>query len=1027
MTGTETETATGTMTETGTYTPTGTETATATGTYTPTPTGRPSVTPLPPEPDWSLAYTQNFQTGGDPFSEFIGVFGLPHTGNGYALALTELAPPVLFNQTLSASFAFETTLIFSQGSAHLSFTGADGSGYEVVLQADGLVILSRNGQPVASSTIVFSGQHRLWLSLRNATVQLRLDGTDVILFQDPSPLSVIQLQFSTDGSGEHGLWIDDVNYSLPYAPAADAPVGLSAILSSPNHLFLNQPQLYTSHFDVRELNNRLVGEGILASKQTPAGGLFAVNRLGEELELSIAGNSTYTAFFFPSVSPNGEWLAVQCYSGSLNRYDICITNLTGSPGAVMFNVTSDNYYDYSPAWSSDGTSLALIQKIGFGSVVRIYSINTQTQTATQQTLPGSIPCDHSLNYAGAVLICANSSGDILAVDLTDMSWQTLADLPGASPVPILDVRPALGEASNAFELVYADSGEYAFTLQPFTVNSDHTVNLLTAETFETDEFIHDLVFSPDDETIAYVGRVATADYGVYLYDYWLDNKTRITDPFDPPLTMKLTWLEAEFLLTLSDQATATAQAQPTATYTVTPAYCTAAVIPNPPAALVNIRSAPNTLSPQIGYTQSGDVLDVFGRNYESSWYFVRNYRPIGGSATPEFVTEPPGWVNSAIIDVSACNSVPIVDDIGRTATPTTTQPPIPTLTPSLTPPPLPNGVASQAVEFYQSYREFGLPPPLDAFPYAGADSVGRLRGQPLSIQGYGPTTFAYTWQDEYYENTAGIHPGLDFGLGGVWDNEIVLSVCDGIVIGNRDNLLLGTTAAGSGVVVRCFMDSLGYLEDANASNNIRVDTDLDGRPNLSNLLVSYGHLNGNQGNLFVTMGQVVRVGDQLGVTDADATNPYDHLHLEVFLRRGFRYTETEHAVMINPMLVFSQRVTDAWLGENAPQSYHPEPLLGLPASPQTGILPGQLDYWSLGGLNGNEMSQSTSNFWDAQDASDTLVEWPISVYVRSRTEQPEAVYALPQYLFFNYNYAYFPYQPSNCAIQGNQIIPQECE
>jgi len=188
--------------------------------------------------------------------------------------------------------------------------------------------------------------------------------------------------------------------------------------------------------------------------------------------------------------------------------------------------------------------------------------------------------------------------------------------------------------------------------------------------------------------------------------------------------------------------------------------------------------------------------------------------------------------------------------------------------------------ATEAVPFNNQAHVFGLPPLFNTYPYDGADANGRI--QPpgfnlygLNIQGFGPTSFAYRYQNELYEDTSGIHTGIDFGQGNIWVNHTVSAVCDGVIIPSRNGAFNGTLANGRGVSLRCFMDSL---------DRGRADTDGDGQPNLSNIVVVYDH---TEQAILVNLYQVVRVGDAIGRTGPSEGDNYDHLHLEVYLARGY--------------------------------------------------------------------------------------------------------------------------------------------
>jgi hypothetical protein len=397
----------------------------------------------------------------------------------------------------------------------------------------------------------------------------------------------------------------------------------------------------------------------------------------------------------------------------------------------------------------------------------------------------------------------------------------------------------------------------------------------------------------------------------------------------------------------------------------------------------------------------------------------------------------------------------------------------PTPTPLATP--VPRDVPPQAVAFHNLAPHVGLPAPFDRLPYNIIQTGQEDDNDPLSIvenrngssQGFGPSTFSY--EDYYYTDGQGnpsinslydgtfqIHPGLDYGNGRQeWQQRVIVSICDGVIIQGRGQASNGRDNGGSaqpgrGVSVRCFMDS---------PSSGRADTDGDGVPNLSNIIVVYSHLLwtaedpfsirprgpyliscqflevGCTGNYTLPMfrypgsqdvvpadairtGDVVRAGDVLGQTGADEV---DHLHLEIWLAQGYLKSvqagvqQPDHALSINPLLMFASPVVD----QHLIQDYFPVTRsLERPVIDGLGISIGELDLWSLGGLN--QYLGSGSGFYSAQNPQQTGVEWPFGLYPRPLIE-PLSINDLIGFLETRYG-ADSRFVPINCPVTIETVL-----
>jgi hypothetical protein len=349
----------------------------------------------------------------------------------------------------------------------------------------------------------------------------------------------------------------------------------------------------------------------------------------------------------------------------------------------------------------------------------------------------------------------------------------------------------------------------------------------------------------------------------------------------------------------------------------------------------------------------------------------------------------------------------------------------------------PRIVPDEAVAFHVYADKFGLPMPFDRLPYniiqpgQPDDPLGILNGKNFTTQGFGVTKFAS--ENKIYSLTFGIHSGIDYG-GKTWDDRVIVSLCDGVIIPGNGFLDNGTPSGGSaqpgrGVSIRCFMDTL-------AEN--RADTDGDGLPNLSNIVVTYNHL------LWGTVGQppphkiscdlisnfticeedydlpkigdVVVAGEPIGQTGGGGAEYFDHLHLSVFFAKGFaRANLNENAFYLNPMLMYTENISK----QHFFQPYFPS----KESDEVLGILVGEITRWSAGGFNSIPNGKvESNNFWEVQEASTpgpSHVEWPYDNYPLVPANSPNSITDISEFLVTRYSQ--FPYQTVNCNLSLDEI------
>lgn len=369
--------------------------------------------------------------------------------------------------------------------------------------------------------------------------------------------------------------------------------------------------------------------------------------------------------------------------------------------------------------------------------------------------------------------------------------------------------------------------------------------------------------------------------------------------------------------------------------------------------------------------------------------------------------------------------------------------------------PVPRDVAPEAEEFHALADIFGLPQPFDMYPYDPARFA-----VPLNVQTHGATTFAgLRWEDSY-RRTFGIHSGLDFGKKGTcdggepfqglpdnvsWCEEPVVSICDGIVVTGRAYDVAGINHGGSssqgyGISIRCFANQFTTeMLNQDRDNFDIYDVDGDGRPNLSNIVITYNHLlespdlvNAQSsvpnldylGNLLywsstrIPEGTVVRKGDVVGFTGDHPT--YDHLHLEVYL--AHMYLDGSAAVRVNPLLMISRAMIEQMGAEQILDVYWPET---VPSNSQKYIDYGidvadGLGEFSEGGHIAGPAD--SGNFWNNQDNQTDGVEWPfmlLPLTSSSRWTSPSGEW-VPYLLSLSPYSTGTPYPYPNCDVPAER-------
>jgi murein DD-endopeptidase MepM/ murein hydrolase activator NlpD len=252
------------------------------------------------------------------------------------------------------------------------------------------------------------------------------------------------------------------------------------------------------------------------------------------------------------------------------------------------------------------------------------------------------------------------------------------------------------------------------------------------------------------------------------------------------------------------------------------------------------------------------------------------------------------------------------------------------------------------VNFWQMQERLGLPAPFDVLPVHSSPPAGI---KTVEFSGFGPNTFAYENWSIYYEDTRGLHSGVDYI---VPEGSPLIAVADGVIVDFR----FLSSAQDQSLALR------SYLPDQYRKP--------DGSRVLSNVIVAYGHLTGDPTAQLVHVGSVVQAGQIIGTsgwpvyTSDDGTVSVQHnnahLHLEIHL-----VTDGQHKFgsrqPFNPLLFWSPRLI-AFQARLAPP--HPYPTEGQPW--------GRLGLFSLGCFR----YEPPTIVWDYQPESGAI--WPEGVY-----------------------------------------------
>lgn len=250
-------------------------------------------------------------------------------------------------------------------------------------------------------------------------------------------------------------------------------------------------------------------------------------------------------------------------------------------------------------------------------------------------------------------------------------------------------------------------------------------------------------------------------------------------------------------------------------------------------------------------------------------------------------------------------------------------------------------------DFWAMQLHLGLPDPFGYLPVQTSPPAGI---ETIGFSGFGPTTYALdNWLYEY-EQTRGMHSGIDYL---VPEGTPLIAVADGVIV----EFPFLPDPADRGLALRPFLPPKYVREDGS-----RV---------LSNIVIGYGHVS----DALAQAGQEVRAGEIIGssgwplLTLDDGTvvaqRNNAHLHLEAhFVTDGT--ARLGAGTPLNPLLLFTPRLV-AWQARLATQH-------NGPPYPSDGQPFGRLGFFSVGAFS----TGPDSIVWNHQVTRSE--PWPEGVY-----------------------------------------------
>lgn len=399
----------------------------------PTITPTASETPLPPEPNWVLLSSGDFEQGTAPAGWLFDNSWGPQVANGNrAFGPRSFGGSALFVQSALHDAVIQLRVRLSNGIFAFGVRQSEAGGYTATFEESGFLRLYRNEQEVGQMFLgPIAGQWRtLRLSAAGDIVRVFLDGAELITFVDDEPLPPGRVTLGGQRSRESRFAIDDLSLWV-----AETEAGMSAAaFAAP--MALAAPMTFGS-------------ESAPAAGRIPSTLAWSDAFGYDSNALTLAApDGTLTAY--PGLelaarqpwSPDGQWLLVRMHGddglGILNPLTGETRMLTTLPAL------DDGTRDECPAWSPDGMQVVFLSRRrdgpqpapwwGTGATwypPALYAVGVNGQTAPRRIALSTDPdglvlgCPQWSTVGNGQQIVSLAYQDIYAVDALTGSIVTL--------------------------------------------------------------------------------------------------------------------------------------------------------------------------------------------------------------------------------------------------------------------------------------------------------------------------------------------------------------------------------------------------------------------------------------------------------------------------------------------------------------------------------------------------------------------------------------------------------------------------
>jgi hypothetical protein len=320
-------------------------------TETPTLTPTASETPLPPEPEWVLVSTADFEQGAPPPSWLFVGWEAQTLDGVRAFGLRSFGGSALFAGQALLDTAVQVRVRLSNGIFALGLRQSAADGYTATFEQNGFLRLFRVEQEVGQAFLgPIAGQWRtLRLSAAGDVVRVSLDGAELITFVDTAPLTAGSVTLGGRRSRESRFAVDDLTL---WALESEAPASVAAAFSAPMSLIDSQ--------GLGSEPTTVAGRipSALAYPDTFSGGSGYLSLLAPDGTVTLFSGLTQAAI--QPWSRDGQWLLVRAAGddgfGILNPASGEVRTLTS------LAQLGDGTQDECPAWSPDGTQVVFLSR-----------------------------------------------------------------------------------------------------------------------------------------------------------------------------------------------------------------------------------------------------------------------------------------------------------------------------------------------------------------------------------------------------------------------------------------------------------------------------------------------------------------------------------------------------------------------------------------------------------------------------------------------------------------------------------------